>query len=155
MSSQILGTAVEDILLQGLELLHRLDQGDQCGDVVRLTHMAERVKGARVLAVATLGLRNIYSKKEIHKVEDLKGLKIRVQATKTEDTHFAAYGAQVVHMPFGDVYTSLQTGVVDAAETEDQAGIWLRAARMNLLRTPKALTGPELGVTAQIGRAHV
>jgi TRAP-type C4-dicarboxylate transport system substrate-binding protein len=29
---------------------------------------------------------------------------------------FPAYGAQVVHMPFGDVYTSLQTGVVDCAE---------------------------------------
>jgi TRAP-type C4-dicarboxylate transport system substrate-binding protein len=29
---------------------------------------------------------------------------------------FPAYGAQIVHMPFGSVYTSLQTGVVDAAE---------------------------------------
>ena len=29
---------------------------------------------------------------------------------------FPAYGAQIVHMPFGSVYTSLQTGVVDVAE---------------------------------------
>ena len=29
---------------------------------------------------------------------------------------FPAYGAQTVHMPFGSVYTSLQTGVVDVAE---------------------------------------
>ena len=29
---------------------------------------------------------------------------------------FAAYGAQTVHMPFGSVYTSLQTGVVDFGE---------------------------------------
>ena len=43
-------------------------------------------------------------------------MKIRVQATKTEDTHFPAYGTQTVHMPFGEVYTSLQTGVVNAAE---------------------------------------
>ena len=77
---------------------------------------AERVQGAQVLAVATLGLRYIYAKKEVRRVEDMKGLKVRVQATKTEDTHFPSYGAQVVHMPFGDVYTSLQTGVVDAAE---------------------------------------
>jgi TRAP-type transport system periplasmic protein len=41
---------------------------------------------------------------------------MRVQATVTEDTLFPAYGAQVVHMPFGEVYTSLQTGVVDMAE---------------------------------------
>src|SRR5271163_4680604 len=76
----------------------------------------DTVQGAHVLALITLGLRDMYSKKEIHKVEDMKGLKVRVQATATEDTMFPAYGAQTVHMPFGSVYTSLQTGVVDFAE---------------------------------------
>jgi tripartite ATP-independent transporter DctP family solute receptor len=76
----------------------------------------ETVQGAHVLAVMTLGLRNIYSKREVKKIEDIKGMKVRVQATPTEDTMFPAYGAQIVHMPFGNVYTSLQTGVVDAAE---------------------------------------
>ena len=76
----------------------------------------ESVTGARTLGLLTMGLRNMYSKKEINNVNDVKGQKIRVQATKTEDTHFPAYGAQVVHMPFGDVYTSLQTGVVNVAE---------------------------------------
>jgi TRAP-type transport system periplasmic protein len=78
--------------------------------------IAETVQGARVIALSTLGLRSMYSKREIKKVEDVKGLKVRVQATPTEDTMFPAYGAQVVHMPFGSVYTSLQTGVVDVAE---------------------------------------
>lgn len=76
----------------------------------------DTVPGAHVIAVATLGLRSMYSKKEIRKVEDMKGLKVRVQATPTEDATFPAYGAQTVHMPFGSVYTSLQTGVVDVAE---------------------------------------
>jgi tripartite ATP-independent transporter DctP family solute receptor len=76
----------------------------------------ETVQGGHVIAVITLGLRDMYSKKEIHKIEDMKGLKVRVQATATEDTMFPAYGAQTVHMPFGNVYTSLQTGVVDVAE---------------------------------------
>jgi TRAP-type transport system periplasmic protein len=76
----------------------------------------ESVQGAQVLGLLTMGMRNIYSKKEIKAVDDLKGQKIRVQATKTEDTHFPAYGTQTVHMPFGEVYTSLQTGVVNAAE---------------------------------------
>ena len=76
----------------------------------------ETVKGAHVLTLATLGLRDLYGKREIHRVEDIKGLKVRVQATPTEDRMFPAYGAQVVHMPFGDVYTALQTGVVDMAE---------------------------------------
>ena len=69
-----------------------------------------------MLALITLGLRNMYSKKEVRSVDDMKGLKVRVQATATEDTMFPAYGAQTVHMPFGNVYTSLQTGVVDVAE---------------------------------------
>ena len=76
----------------------------------------DSVQGAQVLGLLTMGLRNMYSKKEIKSVEDIKGQKIRVQATKTEDTHFPAYGAQTVHMPFGEVYTSLQTGVVNIAE---------------------------------------
>jgi TRAP-type transport system periplasmic protein len=76
----------------------------------------DSVQSGQVLGLMTMGFRNMYAKKEITKVEDIKGLKVRVQATKTEDTHFPAYGAQTVHMPFGEVYTSLQTGVVNVAE---------------------------------------
>jgi TRAP-type transport system periplasmic protein len=78
--------------------------------------VSDSVKGAQALTLLTLGMRDFYSKREIHSVADLKGLKVRVQATPTEDALFPAYGAQVVHMPFGDVYTSLQTGVMDVAE---------------------------------------
>lgn len=78
--------------------------------------ITDSVQGAHVLGLMTMGMRNMYSKKEIKSVDDLKGQKVRVQATKTEDTHFPAYNAQTVHMPFGDVYTSLQTGVVNVAE---------------------------------------
>src|SRR6478736_3744773 len=76
----------------------------------------DSVQGAQVLGLLTMGMRNMYSKKEVKNIEDIKGQKVRVQATKTEDTLFPAYGAQTVHMPFGDVYTSLQTGVVNVAE---------------------------------------
>jgi len=76
----------------------------------------DQVQGAQVLGLMTMGLRNMYSKQEVKSIDDVKSKKVRVQATKTEDTHFPAYGAQTVHMPFGDVYTSLQTGVVNVAE---------------------------------------
>jgi tripartite ATP-independent transporter DctP family solute receptor len=76
----------------------------------------DTAQGLHVIATGSQGVRNIYSKKEVGKVDDVKGMKIRVQATATEDTMFPAYGAQTVHMPFGSVYTSLQTGVVEAAE---------------------------------------
>ena len=77
---------------------------------------AAKMKGAHMLGLGSQGLRHMYGKKPVEKVADLKGIKMRVQATVTEDTTFPAYGAQVVHMPFGEVYTSLQTGVVDMAE---------------------------------------
>jgi len=67
----------------------------------------ETVQGAHVIALATLGFRSMYSKKEIRKVDDMKNLKVRVQATATEDMMFPVHGAQTVHMPFGSVYTSL------------------------------------------------
>src|SRR6202165_5887676 len=55
------------------------------------------VQGIHVIGLGTQGFRHLYGRKEIRKVEDLKGLKVRVQATATEDTMFPAYGAQTVH----------------------------------------------------------
>jgi tripartite ATP-independent transporter DctP family solute receptor len=76
----------------------------------------ETVQGIHAIGLGTQGFRHMYGKREVRKVEDLKGYKVRVQATATEDTMFAAYGTQTVHMPFGSVYTSLQTGVMDFGE---------------------------------------
>lgn len=80
------------------------------------TMIDETTQGLHVIATGSQGVRHMYSKKEIRNVGDIKGLKVRVQATATEDLMFPLYGAQTVHMPFGSVYTSLQTGVVDVAE---------------------------------------
>jgi tripartite ATP-independent transporter DctP family solute receptor len=77
---------------------------------------AAKITGAHMIGLGSQGLRHIYGKKPVQKVADLSGVKMRVQATVTEDATFPAYGAQVVHMAFGEVYTSLQTGVVDMAE---------------------------------------
>lgn len=77
---------------------------------------AKTVKGAKPLTLFTLPLRNFYAKFPVHSVSDIKGKKIRVQETKTEDLIFSAYGAQPVHMAFTELYTALQTGVVDLAE---------------------------------------
>ena len=41
-----------------------------------------------------------------------------------------------------------KVSVIDAAPDEASAGVWLNAARMNLLRTPKSLVGPEIGLPA-------
>lgn len=77
---------------------------------------AETVDGAHPLTLFTLPLRNIYGNEPIRSVEDVQGKKIRVQATETEDAFWTAYGAQPVHMAFPEVYSAMQTGVVDLAE---------------------------------------
>src|SRR5579872_528508 len=74
------------------------------------------VTGIHAIGLGTQGFRHMYGRREVHKVEDLKGYKVRVQATATKDTMFPAYDAHTVHMPFGSVYTSLQTVVVDFGE---------------------------------------
>ena len=108
--------------VMSLHLLFRSDRhnikalGDQKVFEAIRDMIDETVQGIHVIGLGTQGFRHMYGKKEVHKVEDLKGYKVRVQATATEDTMFAAYGAQTVHMPFGSVYTSLQTGVVDFGE---------------------------------------
>ena len=63
------------------------------------------------------GYRNVITtKKEVKKPEDLKGLKIRTIQTPTYVAALNAMGANATPMAFGEVYTSLQTGVLDGFE---------------------------------------
>ena len=78
--------------------------------------IADTVSGAMSLGLFTQGVRNMCAKFPISSVADVRGKKIRVQATKTEDAFMAAYGAIPTHIAFGQVYTALQTGVVQIAE---------------------------------------
>jgi TRAP-type C4-dicarboxylate transport system substrate-binding protein len=59
-----------------------------------------------------VGAADIMSKKPIRKLEDMKGLKAIVQGFEPEVAD--ALGAVIVNVPFPDIYTSLQQGVVDA-----------------------------------------
>lgn len=77
---------------------------------------AERVRGARVLALTSLGLRSLYGKKEVRGVADLAGVTLRVPGVQAVETQFRAYGAQPVYLPFRDVHAALRTGGVDMAE---------------------------------------
>ncbi|ADA66322.1 TRAP dicarboxylate transporter, DctP subunit [Thermotoga petrophila RKU-10] len=63
------------------------------------------------------GARSFYTvKKPILKPEDLKGLKIRVQKNPVMIELMKTLGASPVPMAFEEVYTALQTGVIDGAE---------------------------------------
>lgn len=63
------------------------------------------------------GARNFYnSKKPVTKLDDLKGLKIRVQESQLMMGMVSALGANATPMAYGEVYSGLQTGVIDGAE---------------------------------------
>lgn len=64
------------------------------------------------------GWRSFYSKKEINGITDLKGMKIRVQDSQVYIKMMDLFGAKATPMSFAEVFTSLQTGVVDAAEND-------------------------------------
>lgn len=88
------------------------------GDIGQeLNELFRKKTGIRILGYWMNLYRNTTnSRKAIVKPEDFKGLKIRVPETKTVMDTIGALGASPVPMPFGDVYTSLQQGVIDGQE---------------------------------------
>jgi tripartite ATP-independent transporter DctP family solute receptor len=69
------------------------------------------------LAFYDSGARSFYTvKKQVKTLADLKGLKVRVQQSDLWVSLMEAMGANATPMPFGEVYTALKTGLVDAAE---------------------------------------
>ncbi len=74
-------------------------------------------KGFVTLNFLSSGDRNFYTpKKAIKSPADLKGMKIRVQDMKTQIDMVKAMGGTPVAMGYGEVYTALQTGVIDGTE---------------------------------------
>ena len=73
--------------------------------------------GVVVLAFYDGGARSFYnSKKPINTVADLAGLKFRVIQSDVFVDMVAALGATATPMPYGEVYSSIETGVIDGAE---------------------------------------
>jgi len=73
--------------------------------------------GMHILAWHDGGARNLYNAhRPIYTPEDLAGLRIRVQESELMINLLNAMGASAVPMPMGELYTAIQTGVVDGAE---------------------------------------
>lgn len=78
--------------------------------------------GFVTLTYYTSGARSFYTKdRAIRTPEDLKGLKIRVQDMKSQTDMLTALGGIPVAMSYGEVYTSLQTGIIDGTENNETA----------------------------------
>jgi tripartite ATP-independent transporter DctP family solute receptor len=73
---------------------------------------------ARLVGLAWMdgGSRSLYTKKPVRKIDDLKGQKIRMMGNPLFVDTMNAMGGNGISMGYGEVFTALQTGVIDGAE---------------------------------------
>ena len=87
------------------------------GDVGEALAQEARRRGFRILGFLDAGVRHIMTRaRPVERYEDLAGLKIRTMPVPAHLASFEAFGAQAVAINYGEVYGSLQTGLIDGAE---------------------------------------
>lgn len=77
------------------------------------------------LGYYVMAFRNMYSKKPINSVDDLKGFKMRVPESSLYVDTFRMLGAAPTPLASGEVYTALDTGVVDGVENTSDSCLHL------------------------------
>jgi tripartite ATP-independent transporter DctP family solute receptor len=103
-----------------------------------LAPLAEE-QGYKILAVWENGFRHITNNaRPIETPEDLQGIKLRVPSGKWRVKMFQAYDANPTPMAFSEVFTALQTGVIDGQENPF-AQIW--SAKFQEVQKYLSLTG--------------
>jgi len=119
-----LATSVPEAELFNLPFIFR--DLDHCYRVIdgpigqELARVIEKRLDCIVLGYWFSGIRNVWnSKRPVRVPADLKGIKIRVMASPVLIKTFNTLGAQATPMAFGELYSALQTKVVDGAETDD------------------------------------
>ncbi|WP_426201513.1 TRAP transporter substrate-binding protein [Pseudomonas sp. TWP3-1] len=117
----IVGPVVPDVNVFNMPFIFR-DQAHmravidgEVGDAI-LDKITNSEFGLVALAWMDGGTRNIYTKKPVRKLEDLKGMKIRVQGNPMFIDTINAMGGNGIAMDTGEIFSALQTGVIDGAE---------------------------------------
>ncbi len=118
-----LSTSVPEAELFNLPFIFR--DLDHCYSVIDgpigqdLARTVEEKLNCLVLGYWFSGIRNVWnSKRPVLRPEDLRGIKLRVMSSPMLIESFNALGAQATPMAFGELYSALQTGVVDGGETD-------------------------------------
>lgn len=86
------------------------------GPIGKKLLLAGQSKWLRGLCYYDAGARSFYAKKAINSPADLQGLKVRVQNSQMAMKLIEAMGGSPTPIPWGELYTALDQGVVDAAE---------------------------------------
>jgi tripartite ATP-independent transporter DctP family solute receptor len=77
---------------------------------------AKDTLGVDILCLGASGFRIFVSKREIKKADDVRGIKLRVPEIPVYVEMARALGTNPTPIPAGEIYTALQTGVIDAFE---------------------------------------
>jgi tripartite ATP-independent transporter DctP family solute receptor len=118
-SASVLEGFAPEFKVFGLPYLFRDDAHKRAvlaGPIGQEILAAPQSKFLRGLCYYDSGSRSFYTKKPIRTPADLAGLKIRVQESPMAFALIRAFGASATPISFGELYTSLQQGVVDGAE---------------------------------------
>lgn len=96
------------------------------GEIGKQMMEETKSKGFFPIGAYVGGTRSFYAKKAITSPADMKGMKIRVITTPTTIKFIELLGASPVSIPFGEVYTALQQGVIDGAENNEPSFVQTR-----------------------------
>ncbi|MFO7569046.1 MAG: TRAP transporter substrate-binding protein DctP [Smithellaceae bacterium] len=91
-----------------------LDWMARNGEFLPLLEKAFRKKGLVPLAILFEGWQWVSSKKEIQTLDDMTGLRLRLMSSKMLVENYRALGASPTPMTYGEVYSGLQMGLIDA-----------------------------------------
>ena len=117
---------------------------------------ATRQAGFTAVAWLDAGTRNFYTvKKPVERPEDLRGLKIRVQQSPTNIEMMRLLGGSATPMGFGDVYTALQSGVIDGVRRAAETGAADEDARDVLSRGDHVARLPVSQLVAALAVDHM
>mgnify|MGYP005845458993 CR=1 FL=1 len=97
---------------RSIDHMHRVMDGEIGQEISDAMAVANMIG----LAWYDSGARSFYANRPLDTVADLEGMKIRVQNSDLNVAMVEALGANATPIPFGEVYTSIQSGVVDGAE---------------------------------------
>ncbi|MDP3526263.1 MAG: TRAP transporter substrate-binding protein [Hoeflea sp.] len=135
-------------VFKGVDHMHKVMDGPIGEEILT----AFEPHGYVGLAFYDGGSRSFYNKvKPIKTVEDMKGMKVRVMQSDIFVDMMTALGANATPMPYGEVYSAIQTGVIDGAENNypsyDTAG---HAEVANFYSLDEHLMVPEVLVISKV-----
>jgi TRAP-type transport system periplasmic protein len=82
-----------------------------------MSEQLDKATGVSILGMGEDGWRWVFSSRPVRNVDDLKGLKIRVPEAEIPLGLWKSLGASATPVPFTEMYSALETGVIDAGES--------------------------------------